>query len=100
MTDKQHLRMAWKIGGFADVYARVRADVTPRLVRKAECIIEDTGQLTPADVITMAIDEDIIPKYAFEWLESAGVLPTGTYQKLQDRGFKVQKAVEELTPAT
>jgi len=71
-------------------------DVAPRLAADAKAILDATGALTAMDVLRLSKKHDIIPKYAFEWLEEKAVLPTGTYQKLRDRGFKPMKALEEI----
>ena len=52
----------------------------PELKAEAEAVMRETGALKILDVVTIAVQFYLPVKTTFEWLESAGVLPTATWE--------------------
>lgn len=61
------------------------------------------GKILVRDVCEIVLNHQLPFKAVCDWLEGRGVLPTGTYQRMLDRGFKVneflQRTQAELTQA-
>ncbi|MEE4378691.1 MAG: ImmA/IrrE family metallo-endopeptidase, partial [Candidatus Competibacteraceae bacterium] len=56
----------------------------------------EKGKFTPADLCTMAHYYGVSVEAMVLRLEELELLPTGTWDKLRDRGFKIREAREEL----
>lgn len=69
-----------------EVYYDIAEDLadSARLLQDAQ-----DGVLTPLDIAILAELYDLHYKNACEWCEEQGVLPTGTYDKIDRSGLKV-----------
>ncbi|MEG3437685.1 hypothetical protein V0288_11195 [Pannus brasiliensis CCIBt3594] len=79
-----------------DVYYLVRSYVALDLADRAREIREKTGKLTARDIFLLAIEFNLIPKHAFDFLAYQGVISEITYQRLRDQGLKPNKFLEEI----
>lgn len=62
-------------------------------------VVAETGNFSPADMCRMLVKFGLPNnrmKAMAEWLEEARCIPTGMYEHLQERGFKVSKAMAKL----
>lgn len=70
-------------------------ELSPLLVIDANEMIKAEGKLSIVDVGTLAIRYNLHLKYACEFLEWQKMLPTGTYERLKDRGLIVERVLIE-----
>jgi hypothetical protein len=81
---------------FGSLLKQTYATLGPRLAEAARAIKQDTGKLTPRDVGGLALEYNLCLKHTFDFLEDTQdqVLPSGTYNRLKDRGLKANKLFE------
>lgn len=79
---------------FTRLYKQLYQQSGKLLEAEARQIIEKKGGLSIRDVAKLAIRFNLQLKHAFEFLEGRGVLATGTYCRLQNRGLKVSEAMK------
>jgi hypothetical protein len=78
-----------------DRYGQAKVELMPRLKARAEAVKREKGAFKILDVVTSAVLFNLPVKTTFEWLESAGVLPTATWEiKVANRNISVQKLIE------
>lgn len=83
-------------------YALWKAALSLRGKEIVDAVLEikaERGKITIAELFHLMVTFDwprMRAKPFFEWLEEAGPLPSGTYRWLQDRGFVIKKACDEL----
>jgi len=70
-------------------YRKVMQEISPDLVARAKGMIVCAGAFSPRMIAEVAREFDIPGKTASEFLEHAGVLPTGTWERLP-KGTKQQ----------
>jgi hypothetical protein len=63
-------------------YSIVKEEYTPKLVQRTQELIEKNQKLSAANVAFLAIEFDLPMKTTFEFLESARILPIGTWEKV------------------
>lgn len=81
---------------FADRFALYFMMPTSGLVRQFNRIRQTQERFTPADLCTLAYYYGVSVEGLTRQLEGLKLLPSGTWDKLRDSGFKVQKAQQEL----
>ncbi len=81
---------------FGSLLKQTYAVLGPSLADAAREIKQDTGKLTPTDVGVLALQFNLCLKHTFEFLEDVQdqVLPSGTYDRLKDRGLKAKELFE------
>lgn len=62
-------------------YKLAKAQYTPPLIAKAKEVVARTGKLTIPDIVQMADELKLPMKTTFRFLEYAGVIPTGTWER-------------------
>lgn len=62
-------------------YKLAKDKYTPLLIAKAKKIVARTGKLTIPDIVQMADEFSLPIKTSFKFLEYAGVIPTGTWER-------------------
>lgn len=67
-------------------YRKLMQSILPDLAAKARVLIAESGKLSALQVAMMAIEFNLPMKTTFEFLEYAEILPTGTWDRLADRG--------------
>lgn len=73
-------------------YKKAMQEWTPLLIAKAlEAYDRDGGKLTPLAIGRIAIELDFPIKTTFNFLEYAELLPSGTWDRLVDRGWTATK---------
>lgn len=82
---------------FVLLLKQVYADLSPDLAEQALIIIKETGKLTPTDVGVLALRFNLQLKHTFEFLEEQNVLPSGTYDRLKDRGLKASEVIQRAS---
>ncbi len=72
--------------------------LAPELVKEARNIIEATGKLNAKDIAKLAISFNLCMKHCSEFLEDPinQLLPSGTYQKMLDRGLKPRLVINQI----
>lgn len=81
---------------FADYFAIDFLMPTVGLTRRYYDIYQSQGKFTPADLCTLAHYYGVSVEALTQRLEDLKLLPTGTWSRLRDSGFRVQKAQQEL----
>ena len=76
-------------------YRKVMDEVTPMLSRRANELISSEGKFTPRMIATLAIEFNLPAKTTCEFLEYARILPSGTWDRLENKG---QNLVRSLIP--
>jgi hypothetical protein len=78
---------------FGTLLKQTYATLGPRLTEAARAIKQETGKITPTDVGKLALEFNLCLKHTFDFLEDVQdqVLPTGTYDRLKDRGLKAKE---------
>lgn len=66
-----------------------------RQIREDAQKIAQSGKLTPRNLIQLALKHKLNVKAVCEYLEKEGVLPTGTYKSLNERGFRPSVLLRE-----
>jgi Zn-dependent peptidase ImmA (M78 family)/DNA-binding XRE family transcriptional regulator len=66
------------------------------LTRRFNDIRRTTGRATPADLLTLAHFFGVSAETLTRRLESLKLIPTGTWDRLRDRGFKIRQAQQQL----
>ena len=81
---------------FGSLLKQTYAVLGPRLANSARAIKQETGKITPVDVGGLALQFNLCLKHAFDFLEDVQdqVLPSGTYDRLKDRGLKAKELFE------
>jgi hypothetical protein len=81
---------------FGSLLKEAYAVLGPRLADSARGIKKNTGKLTPTDVGRLALQFNLCLKHTFDFLEDDQdqVLPSGTYDRLKDRGLKAKEVFE------
>jgi hypothetical protein len=79
--------------GYYTVLKQILAECGQQIIDDAN-IIKATGKLTVLDIGRLAVKYDLNLKATAEWLEENRALPTGTYQRLLDRGLKAREILE------
>lgn len=64
--------------------------IAPLLEKRANQMIEAEGKLTARMVGVLANEFNLCAKHTFEFLAHLKILPSGTYDRLIDRGLKVR----------
>lgn len=77
-------------------YKRLFDEVGDDLKDAALGIKSRTGKLTARDIGRMAQQFNLPIKTTFEFLEHREVLPTGTWQRLCDRGLTAKQVIEDI----
>jgi Zn-dependent peptidase ImmA (M78 family)/DNA-binding XRE family transcriptional regulator len=81
---------------FADAFARYFLMPTGGLTRRFNDIRRTQGKVTPADLCTLTHYYGVSLQALTRHLEDLKLLPTGTWDKLRDSGFKVREAQRQL----
>jgi len=79
----------------ADAFAMYFLMPTAGLVKRFSAY-KASGKFTPSDLCTLAHYYGVSVEALVHRLENLNLLPTGTWEKLKHRGFRVRKAQEEL----
>ena len=79
----------------ADAFAMHFLMPTSGIVKRFSAY-KSSGKFTPADLCTLAHYYGVAVEALVHRLESLDLLPTGTWEKLMHRGFRVRKAQAEL----
>lgn len=83
--------------GYYTVLQAILADIGPQLAADAVAILaESGGKMTVYNVGCLAVKYDLNFKATCEWLEESRVIPTGTYQRLKERGLKAREVFEAV----
>ena len=69
-------------------YRKTMTALTPALVAHATKIKEVSGKFTPKDIAALAKEFTLPAKTSCEFLEYAGFLPSGTWERLPERTKK------------
>jgi len=78
-------------------YRKAMAELTPKLELLARLIIAKTGKLTANNIAALAVETGLPCKTAFEFLEYAEVLPSGTWDRFHPKSqAKVRAAAEQF----
>ena len=82
---------------FADAFARCMLMPSTGLRRKFNSISRQAaGRITASEVCRLAHDYSVSVEAMMLRLEGLRLLPSGTWERLRDRGFKVREAQAEL----
>ena len=81
---------------FADYFALHFLMPTVSLTRRFNQILQNKQKVTPADLCTLAYYYGVSVAALTRRLEQMKLLPTGIWEKLKARGFKVRQAQQEL----
>ncbi|MEW5960690.1 MAG: XRE family transcriptional regulator [Chloroflexota bacterium] len=81
---------------FADYFALHFLMPTSSLTRRFNQIRQNKGKVTPADLCTLAYYYGVSVAALTRRLEEMRLLPTGVWDKLKARGFKVREAQQQL----
>jgi hypothetical protein len=83
---------------FGSLLKQTYAMLGSRLANAARAIKQDTGKITPTDVGKLALEFNLCLKHTFDFLEDVQdqVLPSGTYDRLKDRGLKAKEVFEAV----
>jgi Zn-dependent peptidase ImmA (M78 family)/DNA-binding XRE family transcriptional regulator len=81
---------------FADAFARYFLMPTEGLTRRFNDIRRTQGKATPAGLCVLANYYGVSVEAITRHLEDLKLLPTGTWDKLRDSGFKVREAQRQL----
>jgi Zn-dependent peptidase ImmA (M78 family)/DNA-binding XRE family transcriptional regulator len=81
---------------FADAFARYFLMPSGGLIRRFNDIRRTQEKVTPADLCTLAHYYGVSVEALTRHLEDLKLLPTGTWDTLRDRGFKVREAQRQL----
>jgi Zn-dependent peptidase ImmA (M78 family)/DNA-binding XRE family transcriptional regulator len=81
---------------FADAFARYFLMPTEGLIRRFNDIRRTQGKATPAGLCMLANYYGVSVEALTRHLEDLKLLPTGTWDKLRDSGFKVREAQRQL----
>jgi Zn-dependent peptidase ImmA (M78 family)/DNA-binding XRE family transcriptional regulator len=81
---------------FADAFARYFLMPTAGLTQRFNAIYEASGRTTPADLVKLAHYYGVSVEAMTRRLEDMRLVPTGLWERLQERGFKVKEAQEKL----
>ncbi|NJM74686.1 MAG: hypothetical protein HC852_01665 [Acaryochloridaceae cyanobacterium RU_4_10] len=81
---------------FGSLLKQTYALLGPRLTNSAREIKQQTGKLTPTDVGGLALQFSLCLKHTFDFLEDDRVLPSGTYDRLKDRGLKAKEVFKAV----
>jgi hypothetical protein len=75
---------------FGELIKETYYSLAPQLLSDARIIIATNNRLTLSDIVQLAIAFNLRLKHCFDFLEDPidQILPSGTYQKLLDRGLK------------
>jgi hypothetical protein len=78
---------------FGSLLKQTYAVLGSRLANAARAIKQETGKITPVDVAKLALEFNLCLKHTFDFLEDVQdqVLPSGTYDRLKDRGLKAKE---------
>lgn len=97
MTDIPRLRPFARRGvAYYDELRSVLAEIGPQLKADAETAKKERGKITPADLCRWALKYTLNVKATTEALEDMRILPTGTYDRMRDCGFKPMAALREI----
>ena len=80
----------------ADAFAIAFLMPLSGLTRRFNEIRRATGKATPADLLTLAYYFGVSAETLTRRLESLKLIPTGTWERLRDRGFKIRQAQQQL----
>lgn len=72
----------------------LNSDEGKAIVDEAQDVATATGKLTPFDLCIITLNHNLPFKAICEWLEENKVIPTGAYNRLLARGFKVHDALK------
>ncbi len=81
---------------FADYFALHFLMPTSSLTRRFNQIRQNKNKVTPADLCTLAYYYGVSVAALTRRLEEMKLLPTGSWDKLKERGFKVREAQQQL----
>lgn len=81
---------------FADSFSLHFLMPTSSLTRRFNQILQNKGKITPADLCTLAYYYGVSVAALTRRLEDMRLLPTGVWDKLKNRGFKVREAQQQL----
>jgi Zn-dependent peptidase ImmA (M78 family) len=81
---------------FADYFALYFLMPTSGLTRRFNDIRQSQGKVTPATLCTLAHYYGVSVEALTRHLEDLKLLPTGTWDRLRDSEFRIQKAQQEL----
>jgi Zn-dependent peptidase ImmA (M78 family)/DNA-binding XRE family transcriptional regulator len=81
---------------FADSFALYFLMPTSAMIRRYNDILRTKGGPILADLLVMAHYYGVSFRALMERLETIGLLPTGVWSKLNDKGFKVREAQQQL----
>lgn len=81
---------------FADTFALHFLMPTSGVTRRFNDMSQETGKFSPADLCMLAHFYGVSVAACTRRLEEMGLLPTGTWEHLKRRGFRVRAAQQEL----
>ena len=94
MTLTNQLRVA-RGKEFTRLLKQTYSTIAPLLETRTNQMIQTEGKLTPAMVGTLANEFNLCAKHTFEFLEELKILPSGTYDRLIDRGLKARDILKK-----
>jgi Zn-dependent peptidase ImmA (M78 family)/DNA-binding XRE family transcriptional regulator len=81
---------------FADNFARYFLMPTNALTQRFNAMYQEKGRITPADLIKLAHYYGVSLQAMIYRLEDMRLIPSGIWEKLYERGFRVREAREQL----
>lgn len=79
-------------------YRRAMEELTPSLIKAAAAVVANEGKLSALAVVQIANDHTLPAKTAFEFLEYAEVLPSGTYERLPPKTKAALRRMQTQPP--
>ncbi len=95
MTLNDKLRAA-RGKGYFTVLKAILAKCGQDIINDAQEVKRKDGRITPFNIAEIALKHDLNFKATCEWLEESGVIPSGSHQKLIERGFRATLAFEAV----
>lgn len=81
---------------FADSFARYFLMPTSGITQRFNAIYQSQGKVTPGDLVKFAHYYGVSFEAMLRRLEDMRLIPSGVWQRLMERGFKVEEAREQL----
>lgn len=81
---------------FANSFARYFLMPTQALTQRFNAMYQEKGRITPADLVKLAHYYGVSLQAMIFRLEDMRLIPSGIWEKLKERGFRVNEAKEQL----
>lgn len=86
----QHRLYGLRGQDYVKEYKSLYQELQPEITKEFEALCQVKGTFTPEDLGKIVIKFQFPVKVMVEYLEGYGLLPKGTWTKLQYRGFKAK----------